>query len=274
MWKRRHVSRGRGFSRDAALLSSRFRFGMRAVIKTSTFHVYDEVLSPADLEAVWEFVQMEDYAPVDARQWVKVWRLTDGRPLSGPGVYSHKPKKGHDGDRFYPTHRGIDKVIETVLDRCGEFADVVGQRQKDWNLLTAKAFIYPPGTSLSWHADSVGYSGAYSFYAHPEWKSSWGGELMIADESTLRKDLGTKILSTVVKEGDRIVGMRKMEVSPALDDSSTDAVLSERGLGHYIQAKPNRLVVFRGGIPHRIAKVDPAAGEHARCAIAGFFQPE
>ena len=247
---------------------------MRAVIKTSTFHVYDDVLPPAEFAAVWEFVQLEEYAPVDSRQWVKVWRLTDGRPLAGPGVYSHRPKEAHDGDRYYPTHRGIDKIIEMILGASGEFDEIVGKQKKDWSLLTAKAFIYPPGTGLSWHADSVSYTGAYTFYAHPQWKSSWGGELMIADASTLRKDLGTKVLPTVVKQGDRIVGMRKMEVPSALDASSTDAVLSELGLGHFIQAKPNRLVVFRGGIPHRIAKVDPAAGENARCAIAGFFQAE
>ena len=247
---------------------------MRAVITTPTFHVYDDVLPPTDFAAVWEFMQLEEYAPVDSQQWVKVWSLTDGRPLSGPGVYSQRTKKVGERDRCYPTRRGIDKVIETVLAHCGDFSEVIGERNRQWTLLTAKAFLYPAGTSLSWHADSAGYSGAYSFYAHPEWKSSWGGELMIADASTLGKDLGTKVLSTVVTEGERLVGVRKMEVAPPLDRSIADAVVGEQGLGHYIQANPKRLVVFRGGIPHRIARVDPAAGEHARCAIAGFFQPQ
>ncbi len=247
---------------------------MRLVTATSTFRVYDDVLPPADFAAVWEFIQLEEYAPVDSQQWVKVWKLTDGRPLAGPGVYSHAPMKRKDGDRFYPTRRGIDKIIETLLARCDDFSDIVGRHKEQWSLLTAKAFLYPVGTSLSWHADSSGYTGAYSYYAHPEWKSSWGGELMIADETTLGKDLGTKVLSTVVTEGGRVTGIQKMEVAPALDDGAADQVLSERGLGHFIQSKPNRLVVFKGGIPHRIGKVDPSAGEHVRCAIAGFFQPE
>ncbi|HKB81187.1 MAG TPA: 2OG-Fe(II) oxygenase [Thermoanaerobaculia bacterium] len=247
---------------------------MRAVITTPTFHVYDDVLPPTDFAAVWEFMQLEEYAPVDSQQWVKVWSLTDGRPLAGPGVYSQRTKRASEGDRCYPTRRGIDKLIEAVLQHCAEFAEVVGERNRQWTFLTAKAFLYPRGTALSWHADSSGYTGAYTFYTHPEWKSSWGGELMIADASTLGRDLGTKVLSTVATEGDRVVGVRRMEVPAALDHSAADAVLSERGLGHYIQAKPNRLVVFRGGIPHRIARVDPAAGEHVRCAIAGFFQPE
>ena len=35
--------------------------------------------------------------------------------------------------------------------------------------------------------------------------------------------------------------------------------------------RPNRLVVIAGGNYHAIKRVDPAAGDHVRCSIAGFF---
>jgi Rps23 Pro-64 3,4-dihydroxylase Tpa1-like proline 4-hydroxylase len=35
--------------------------------------------------------------------------------------------------------------------------------------------------------------------------------------------------------------------------------------------KPNRLVILKGGVTHRVAPVSQAAGEHVRASIAGFF---
>ncbi len=248
---------------------------MREIIRTPTFHIYDDVLSPSEYGAVWDFMQLESYQPVHNQRWEKVWRLGDGSPLAGPGVFTHRnAAEGGDGARYYPTHRAIDRVIEAIFALAGNVAELVGTRDRDWSFLTAKAFLYPVGTGLSWHIDSKTPTGAYVFYTHPRWKSGWGGELLIGDESCLGRDLESyKTITTAIVSDGRPAGFRREEVPSAFDDRRTNEVLAEVAVGHYIQPKPNRLVVMRNGIPHAIAKVDPAAGENVRCSITGFFQP-
>jgi Rps23 Pro-64 3,4-dihydroxylase Tpa1-like proline 4-hydroxylase len=41
--------------------------------------------------------------------------------------------------------------------------------------------------------------------------------------------------------------------------------------GTFINPKPNRLVVLRGGTRHCIKKVESAAGQAFRASVAGFF---
>jgi Rps23 Pro-64 3,4-dihydroxylase Tpa1-like proline 4-hydroxylase len=43
------------------------------------------------------------------------------------------------------------------------------------------------------------------------------------------------------------------------------------GAGRYFAPVPNRLVIIRSGTPHRIGLVSPAAGEHVRLSLSGFF---
>ena len=45
-----------------------------------------------------------------------------------------------------------------------------------------------------------------------------------------------------------------------------------QGAGSFVMPKPNRLVIIRGGLPHKIAKVSVAAGSHLRRSITGFFK--
>ena len=49
------------------------------------------------------------------------------------------------------------------------------------------------------------------------------------------------------------------------------AELLKCGIGTFIMPKPNRLVLLGGGNYHMISKVDPAAGDHPRFTISGFF---
>jgi hypothetical protein len=249
---------------------------MKESLRTRSFVVYDDVLAPADYAQVWEFMQLESYKPVHSERWEKVWRLGDGLPLAGPGIFTRKSEAtSHEADaRYYPTHRGIDKVIECILAKASTVADLVGHFDKDWSFLTAKAFLYPSDTGLAWHVDSKIPTGAYVFYSHPKWKSGWGGELLIADDTCFGQELDSYKVATTARVVDgKVVGLQREEVPSAFDDRKANAVLSARGVGYYIQPKANRLVVMRNGIPHCIAKVDRAAGENVRCSVAGFFQP-
>lgn len=252
---------------------------MKPVAQTSQFHVYDDVLSEKDFRTVWQYVQLESYVPVHQGEWVKVWRISDGVPLAATtGVLYQNPKAiasapvGTDvmRERVYPTHTGLDRLLETLVGHLDPLAGLIGKLGVDFENISARSYLYPEGTGLSWHEDAVGYSGGYVFYAHPEWNVQWGGELLVADESARPQD----------SESDRVVmltrqesGLRltKVRIPPFLNNASQNAALGERGIGCYIAPKPNRLVVITAGNSHMINKVSAAAGDHVRCTISGFF---
>jgi hypothetical protein len=259
---------------------------MKLVARSAQFHVYDDVLSENDFRAVWNYVQLESYVPVHHDEWAKVWRISDGIPLGATAaVFYEKPKPAGGavaggaaaaGDarrglsRAYPTHSGLDRVLETIVNHLDQFAELVGKRSVDFDNISARSYLYPQGTGLSWHEDDIRYSGGYAFYAHPEWNCQWGGELLIADESTKSQDLEGGELPALTREEGRLK-LTKLRIPRFLDNARQDTVLGKLGMGVYIVPKPNRLVVIAGGNPHMINKVSPSAGDHVRCTIAGFF---
>jgi hypothetical protein len=252
---------------------------MKLVAQTAQFHVYDDVLTDKDFQAVWNYVQLESYVPVHHDGWVKVWRMSDGVPLAATTTVMYEAPKqasaqapaGDDKHhRVYPTHTGLDRVLEALVTNLDQFADLVGKRGVDFDNISARTFLYPQGTGLSWHEDAVGYTGGYAFYAHPGWNVQWGGELLVADESTRSQPFeGDQLVVLTRQEG--TPRLTKIRIPPFLDNPRQNAVLGQRGMGCYITPKPNRLVVIGGGNAHMINRVSPAAGDHARCTIAGFF---
>lgn len=231
--------------------------------------VFDDVLEPRERDDVWSYLQREEFEPVHADRWKKVWRLSDGVPYRGPtvlaaaggltaavaategqmaGLAGQRAEASVPGMRGYPTGTGIDRVIALILNRADDFAPVVGQKGAAWDRTTATASLYPQQTGLSWHMDGGRYAGAYIYYAHRVWNAQWGGELLLAD----------------LPPGRRLV-------RDHLDNALESELILDRGVGRYIMPKPNRLVVLRGGVLHQLRKVDPAAGDHVRCTIGGFF---
>jgi hypothetical protein len=253
---------------------------MKLVARTPRFHVYDEFLPEADFAAVWNYVQLETYAPVHRDTWVKVWRIGDGIPLgattavlyqkSGPAGAAPDEHAKRGEFRIYPTHSGIDRALARIVEHLGDFADLIGERDVDFDKVSARSFLYSRGTALSWHEDDTCYSGGYAYYVHPEWRSQWGGELLIADESTRPEDVSGEGPVLVERRGGALKATR-VRIPPFLDNTRQDAVLSRQGMGRYIAPKPNRLVVIAGGTPHRINPVNDSAGDHVRSTIAGFF---
>jgi hypothetical protein len=69
----------------------------------------------------------------------------------------------------------------------------------------------------------------------------------------------------------RVRAKRRRKVGPHLDNDAENRALLTRGVGRFVHAKPNRLVILCGGTPHMIKAVTAAAGNHVRCSIAGFF---
>ena len=76
-------------------------------------------------------------------------------------------------------------------------------------------------------------------YFHDEWRSDWGGELII-------------------------YAKRKMHSSEQPDLEVT----------HCIEPRPGSLVMFTVPRFHRVCRVDPVAGDHRRLSIAGWFMTE
>lgn len=202
--------------------------------ETEDFVVYDDVLPPDQFSAVWAAVQNEEYMMPHISGWSKVWRLTDGVCLGG---------------RDYDTSKGVPEGYASLMNSM--FTNIAKAHPAivpGWDRMTIRPYLYPRGTKLSWHND-LGYVGAVIFYVHPEWASTWGGELMIAR---------TPPCATVPP--------------PHLDHREEDKFLGAYGTGAYITCKPNRLVLTRAGVWHSINRVDEDAGDHCRASVVGFFK--
>jgi hypothetical protein len=235
---------------------------MDLIYSNKQFAVFDNALPEREFKLVWSYIQSEDYQFVHQLSWQKVYRLCDGRPLESATVFS-KPLPNVDPARIKvaPTSTGIDLVMESIQNCSSRFTEWVGEYGEHWEVLTAKAFVYPRGSALSWHHDHAGRTGSYTFYANPYWNVQWGGELLIADESV--KDLKRPRLESYGESEMRKVGSQ-------LDNVFESEKMLEFGVGQYVFPKPNRLVIISGGNLHRI---NPArAGDDlARCSISGFF---
>jgi len=213
---------------------------MRLVMDTPKFAVYDDVLPEEEFKKLWLYVQNDMYAYPHTQQWMKVWRLNDGTPV-GSRDYKYTER---------PFNNPID-IISDAVEKVVPNHDFV----KPWDELHIRSYLYPRNTKLSWHNDS-GYEGAFIFYTHPRWASTWGGELMIHE-----------VPEELPKwhHGDETT-------KPHLDHRWEDAVLEAYGMGNYITAKPNRLVITGKNVWHAVNRVDADAGDNSRCSVVGFYK--
>jgi len=206
-------------------------------MESSKFAIYDEIFGDETFKQIWHYVQNEKYTCPHLYEWMKIWRLTDSSPMGGP---NHRCSE-----------RPFNNVLDTVTDQIVAGANMHSSLLGEWNEMHIRCYLYPRGTKLSWHNDHD-YNGACVFYAHPQWASTWGGELMISE---MPKELPPS-----------------PEPSSHLDHRWEDAVLEAYGMGTYITAKPNRMVFTSGSVWHAINRIDEDAGDHVRCAIVCFFQ--
>lgn len=236
---------------------------MKCVARDDRFAVFDDFLSPPDHARVWRFIGAQRYHGFHAAGWDPVWPLHDGEPLGGPVVHSGDSEHARSETQatggtprvhVYPTGKGIDRLVEELSLTLPGLEPLIGVQGRDWSVFTARPFLYPAGTGLGWHTDSQVFTGAFSYYAHPEWNSRFGGELFVADTRP----------GWTPGEG----------FGSPLDNRVESAALLECGSGRYVVPKPNRLVVIKAGTLHRINPVHAAAGAHVRSSIAGFFVSE
>ena len=217
---------------------------MQLKFQDSQIAIYDSVLPQQDFEDLWQQIQIEDYkTPTRNENWIKVWRLNDGFSVSSREFLKSRS----------PFKNAFDKVLDVVLKVSSRHSSLVGLENKDWVDITLRSYLYPRGTKLSWHDDTGGYAGAFSYYVHPKWGSTWGGELLVADTASFEH------IRASATHG------------PYIERAWEDEYLLGEGRGRFISPKPNRLVLTAGGVYHAINRVDPDAGDHLRCSISGFF---
>jgi len=207
---------------------------MIKVQETDDCVVYDEVLSQEQFRAVWIAVQQEKFVIPHIGSWSKVWRLSDGNCMGGIEYDSSNAPYNNYMDFIYKMFSEIAKKHPSVVP--------------EWLKISMRSYLYPRGTKLSWHNDT-GYLGAGIYYIHPEWASTWGGELLLAK---------TPPCNTIPP--------------PHLDHREEDTFLSYYGSGNYITCKPNRLVLTKAGLWHSINRVDADAGDHVRASLVAFFK--
>lgn len=63
-------------------------------------------------------------------------------------------------------------------------------------------------------------------------------------------------------------------IPPHLDHSYEDEMIGAYGMGNFITAKPNRIVMMKASVWHQINRVDDDAGDHCRCSVVAFFKKE
>jgi Rps23 Pro-64 3,4-dihydroxylase Tpa1-like proline 4-hydroxylase len=233
-----------------------------SVLSASHFIVFDNFLSEQERDSVWSYIQSEEFQFVHQKKWVKAFRLSDNEPLWGPPYLSDSYAPDTQ-NQVYPSGKGIDLVIQKLKEIIPQYVSLLGEQGKDWAYFFARAYLYPCGTGLSWHRDNQNHAcGAFVYYAHPYWNPQWGAELLISSPQTATLEFPKR---TLYEGGKKYLGSH-------LDNKFETDALMEEGMGHYILAKPNRLVLMGSGVLHCIKRVDANAGDHVRATIQGFFQ--
>lgn len=232
--------------------------------------VFDDVLNDEAAASVWTYIQVVKYHLLHEKEWSKDWRLHDGMPRVSDSVcYARSESETADAEHY--THTAIDFAIAAIVESASRTPFIAS---KPWTQFDAAVFIYPQGAGLSWHCDHPEYyAGSFIYYAHPFWNVEWGGELMVQrepDDGYASLYAGS-VMEVERKDGE-LISAKRRPIESALDNTSQNQVLLAQGHGQFFYPSPNRLVLLRAAVPHRIRAVTPAAGMHPRVSIAGFFK--
>jgi len=214
--------------------------------------VYDNFLAADDWTAVLRYLDKAKFRRILPDAWGSAYQLTNGEPLVGAEVFS-SPVDGVPTAHCYPTHTGLDGLVNRILSFKAKIAPLIEPGGVAWSHFTMCPYVYPVDAGLGWHTDSHA-QGAYIYYAHPFWGRQWGGELLVH-----WSDVDFSTDSSISSRGI----FRNETIESAL----------ACGLGHYITPTPNRIVFLRARTLHMIKRVDSAAGDNARISLAGFFVP-
>src|SRR5581483_10924903 len=97
----------------------------------------------------------------------------------------------------------------------------------------------------------------------------WGGELMLGDPAMFGIPASYGVFMNPAPPS---ADEGPSSLNAHLDNTQASKILMDMGPGSFVLLKPNRLVVLRCGLPHKINKVSPAAGSNVRASVGGFFR--
>jgi hypothetical protein len=229
------------------------------------FIIIDDFLTSEHQEAVWLYIQREHLQRVDVATPTGQWAWHDGGALRGSTIGRRSKWHGQ-----YPSGTALDLMMDRLVLAAERLTAVIGRLGEDWDDFTAFATLYPPGSGLMWHRDAPDNAGSYVYYAHPTWNAEWGGELLLG--ATAQLSLPVELGPFLNPAPRHLAEAGESWLNAHLDNSRASDLLLEPGAGTFVAPKPNRLVVIRGGLPHKISKVSIAAGSHLRTSIGGFFK--
>jgi hypothetical protein len=217
-----------------------------ATIEHPHFRVVDDFLDEDVWTELWTHFQFVELLPVTRS--LGAWKLDDGVPLGGQEIVVDRRNSG-------PSASPIGHVIDALLAQPQLYEGLV---RDTWTRVSARPYVYPRETGLSWHVDDHElYAGAFIYYAHPRWDAHWGGELLLAELPAGEDDEG--------EDDDELPIMAYRFETEAYSER-----LLDMGCGNFVMPKPNRLVLLAGA-PHMIARVSSAAGHNVRASVSGFF---
>lgn len=221
---------------------------MTASFDHPNFRVIDDFLDEETWTRVWSDFQFVPLHPVT--RTLGAWKLEDGVPLGGDEIVLSRREPE------VPDDSAVAELAAMLLENPDLLGSLVDD---DWDRVSARPYVYPQGTGLSWHVDDHElYAGAFIYYAHPHWDAHWGGELLIAERDTEAEQ----------EHGPMPIMGHRFET-----DSYSERLM-EIGCGNFVSAKPNRLVLLSGA-PHMVSRVASAAGAAVRASVSGFFlRPE
>ncbi len=202
--------------------------------------VIDDLLPPELFSQIWKALGREDFMVGSILgRWSKEWGYE-----GSPGWSSQSFTRHADdvvGDSWWSV------MAWFLCNTTRGFPKHVGN---DWNSIRIHAHLFGRGVRIYWHADKHSL-GSFAWYAHPEWRPHWGGELMLADNVPVHDDLD--------------------ELPPFAIDRKWEDGLLECGMGMYFAPLPNRCILTAPGVFHAVNRVDPDAGDAVRCSVVGFL---
>ena len=212
------------------------------------------IVSPTDLssfsfqkspvlvvESFWSLEERQYFRDAMAKaSWKSMQELSTVRedfPAAGNWAKAEIPP--HQGQRFLSRLQ-----LPCIQEYIESFPNLIGRH------LGFNYYSYAAGDCLPTHDDTdQGHlTGgrpallrriAVVTYFHEEWQPDWGGELILYAQRTTHSAGRADLVPT-----------------------------------HCIEPRPGSLVMFTVPRFHRVCRVDPAAGQHRRLSIAGWFMTE
>jgi hypothetical protein len=239
---------------------------VRVAHRSELVTVIDDLLPPERFASLAASLQILEYAPVHERGWVK------GYDPHGLVLRSELVMRGErDKTPTAMAHVGalMDELASADSPLRQHFPARVGAAHQT---VTGRVVLFGRGAGLSWHRDGDHLAGAFVYYGHPDWSSNWGGELMVMAAPSRDGDPAPGV--PAAQRPGRDDAVRYVTVGPEFGVSRAEAARRDVGMGTFISAKPNRMVILAPTTEHSVAPVTAAAGDRFRCAIAGFFLDE